>query len=121
MTERERLIKLLNEAEQICDDNISCKNCHCDGAQTCVSSFTADYLLEHGVVIRPCKVGDTVYTIDLYGTVKEDVCLYLLDEGDGFVVSTSTISGKIGKRVFLKPEDAENALKERIKEYENKN
>lgn len=48
LTERERLIKLLN---------------HEFGTE--VSEIVADYLLANGVTMPPCKVGDMVY-LDLF-------------------------------------------------------
>lgn len=53
MTDRERLTALLMAGA---GDFIS-KN----GALNCTK--LADYLLEHGVIVLPCKVGDTVYKI----------------------------------------------------------
>lgn len=53
MTDRERLIRLMQEASQ----NKS------DYAGNIGLGQIADYLLEHGVIVLPCKVGDTVYRI----------------------------------------------------------
>lgn len=49
MTERERLIEVLNKS---CEERGWLMN----GAGT-----IADYLLANGVIVPPCKVGDTVY------------------------------------------------------------
>ncbi len=55
MTERERLIELLLEVDYALDK---------DGRGARDSAeYIADYLLENGVIVLPCKVGDTVYVI----------------------------------------------------------
>lgn len=53
MTERDRLIELLNEtfAQQY------------EKRGLLTADYTADSLLANGVIVPPCKVGDTVYKI----------------------------------------------------------
>ena len=51
MTERERLIELLQSVPVDCTD--------CRGVGT-----IADYLLENGVIVPPVKVGDTIYKLE---------------------------------------------------------
>ena len=48
MTERERLIEMLNEWGNKENDGVRAES-------------IADYLLANGVVVLPCRVGDTVY------------------------------------------------------------
>ena len=115
MTDRERLTALLMAGA---GDFIK-KN----GALNC--SKLADYLLEHGVIVLPCKVGDRVYditgrkTVSVYKVRAIRVELFGLfiewDIVEGFVwQSLSGINAdEIGKTVFLTREDAERALKER--------
>ena len=126
MTDRERLIRLMQEASQ----NKS------DYAGNIGLGQIADYLIEHGVIVLPCKVGDTYYTIqkycntDPFDTKKEPVmpwdcenyCCrddcsfkeYRVDEHRfdtvGFILNAK---GKIGKSIFFTREEAERALKER--------
>ena len=52
MTDRERLIDLIREAKK------HTKNANSDLERNMIF---AEYLLEHGVIVPPCKVGDTVY------------------------------------------------------------
>lgn len=59
MTERERLIKLL-------DERIAIQECSFSPDKPLTTDSLADYLLEHGVIVPPCKVGDTVYVLDVY-------------------------------------------------------
>ena len=135
VTDRERLIEILKldpcPSPYLCDGN-----CKYANLKQCYEERTADYLLEHGVIVLPCKVGDTYYTIQKYcntdplDTEKEPVmpwdcenyCCradcsfkeYRIDEHRfdtvGFILSAK---GKIGKTIFLIREEAEKALKER--------
>ena len=57
MTDRDRLIELIDEA--INDEETSYSN-------------IADYLLANGVIVPPCKVGDTVYCIE-HKTIHEGI------------------------------------------------
>ena len=134
MTDRERLIEILKlgscPSPYLCDEN-----CKYANLERCYEERTADLLLEHGVIVLPCKVGDTYYTVqkycntDPFDTKKEPVmpwdceshCCrddcsfkeYRVDEHRfdtvGFILSAK---GKIGKTVFLTREEAERALKE---------
>lgn len=92
-----------------------------------IRSFTsfsdlADYLIANGVIVPPCKVGDTVYSI------VEGIDLVLVGEVYEYVVGRehfvfrSTRKGyftldfteiDIGKTVFLTREEAKKALAER--------
>ena len=97
MTDRERLTALLMAGA---DDFIK-KN----GALNCTK--LADYLLEHGVIVPPCKVGDTVYSIEMHIVdkwVKYKVCE---------IPFSLTLWEHGWKDIFLTREEAERALKER--------
>lgn len=50
---RDRLIELINQAEKKFYDT--------DNSLSNVEKYVADYLLENGVIVPPCNVGDTVY------------------------------------------------------------
>ena len=112
MTDRERLINLMIEAKRTEPETGS------------FTDYLADYLLEHGVTVLPCKVGDRVYEI----TGRKTVSVYKVrairaelfglfiewDIVEGFVwQSLSGINAnEIGKTIFLTREEAERALKE---------
>lgn len=113
MTEREKLINLFIEAKRTEPDDIS------------FSEWLADFLLANGVIVPPCKIGDTVYAAILEShnrephvvtaTVKSfDIESYGLivdtypSEEDGVPFSF----GEIGKWVFFTHEEAEALLKE---------
>ena len=118
MTDRDRLIELINH-----------KQCYGSPVEYGVKSVSnetiADYLIENGVILPPCKVGDKVY-FDTYlhgdsvGVQSHKVI------NVKYVITTEPSKGGIGaeipdyafgKTVFLTREEAEKAL-ERSKDDE---
>ncbi|MGN1137104.1 MAG: hypothetical protein ACI4SF_12905 [Oscillospiraceae bacterium] len=111
MSEREKLLKILYDMPEV---------------QTLKEN--ADYLLEHGVIVPPVKVGDTVYTniswqgwylrekdkpykakvvfIGING--KQNFINVVYEKNDNMLSFTFD---EIGDRLFLTREEAENALK----------
>jgi hypothetical protein len=91
---------------------------------TVKSEALADYLLANGVIVPPCKVGDTVYMV-----IAGDFDLFISKEkvtevgSKGFHISDffppkddigDFISYEsIGKNVFLTYEEADKAIEER--------
>ncbi len=91
----------------------------------------ADYLLANGVIVPPCKVGDTVWMVAKVYADVEGVEKHIIFKGE--VVSVSVQPERLwiycryeegwdywhkcvedfGKTVFLTKEEAEKALKER--------
>jgi hypothetical protein len=88
----------------------------------------ADHLLANGVIVPPCKVGDTVYVLRDWGYKKD-----IQEEEVGAIVIKGTndfskelwedvFGGVIGsfadfgKTVFLSKEEAEKALKGGVQE-----
>lgn len=108
---RKRLIELLKDIEYQYTKIKSIK-----------TEDVADWLLRHGVIVPPCKVGDKVYFIiqDECTNEKYIVSQRINDVSTrGLFVSTSTLEencddfepySEIGKTVFLTKEEAENAL-----------
>ena len=116
MTDREELTALLMAGAGDCFGKVGALNC----------TKLADYLLANGVIVLPCKVGDTVYSYD------EDLCALLdyrinqitLSDGnptlysgvcfneDVLLSDIDFVKSDIGKTVFLTREEAERALKE---------
>ena len=127
MTERERLIELLKndscESPMLCDPN-----CKYASLKRCYEERTADYLLENGVIVPPCCIGDTVYEIRENGKNpisgrRFDRCITTVQMLDCAAIRKSTLYAKekryakndsvrLGKTVFLTREEAENALEE---------
>lgn len=107
---RERLIKLLQSTPWeylLCKSNIE--------------AF-ADYLISNGVIVSPCKVGDTVYRIAADGKTITDERIgeihleFTIDNGTGWQNVWWLKEYNIGQTTFLTREQAEQALKERGKQ-----
>ena len=107
MSDRERLIDLIREAKKYT------KNANSDLERNMIF---AEYLLEHGVIAPPCKVGDTVYRpSDCLGVVQFVIISFNIYESEMFFTDDSEniiYLSDIGKTVFLTREEAERALKE---------
>lgn len=89
----------------------------------------ADYLLANGIIVPPCKVGDTVYrTIGHYDYIRECEVVgfhlgefsdlrghkrkpYLICRSDSSRYLSHLDIDKIGKTVFFTLDEAEAALK----------
>ena len=99
-TDRERLIGLIGDFAESWVENLQ---------QPYGVESIADYLLEHGVTMPPCKIGDMVYITNHTGLVYEGrIRTIVYDTGD-FAFGKKAI----GKTVFPTREEAEQALKER--------
>ena len=97
MTDRERLTALLMAGAGDCLGKGGTLNC----------SRLADYLLEHGVIVPPCKVGDTVYSIEM--CIVDKWLKYKVCE----IPFSLTLWENGWEDIFLTHEEAERALKER--------
>lgn len=117
MTDRDRLIEILDKVRGIYffagDDNLN---------------SLADYLLTNGVIVPPCKVGDTVY----YPWIYDGQCGIAFSEVESIKIYVNGLpiavvedwksdmpmpicfdTDDFGKTVFLTKEEAEAKLKER--------
>ena len=140
MNERDILIELkCNFVE-----NFDCKDCIPDNkkCKKCLTEKEADYLLENGVIVPPCKVGDTVYClinrdneldccskhicmsdVENFSFEKrgnEQLLLVHLDFWNTDInprTAVEFVDVVFGKTVFLTREEAEHELK-RIQEGE---
>ena len=124
MTERERLIKLLMQGELEADKQ-GVFNC---SRSEWKAEIMADFLLENGVSVPPCCIGDTVYEIRENGKnpisgKRFDRCITTVQMLDCAAIRKSTLYAKekryakndsvrLGKTVFLTREEAEKALEE---------
>ena len=112
MNERERLVELMTQAE---NENLSLIGFE--------KKILADYLLENGVVVLPCKVGDTVYEIcerrrsgKWQKAIVERV-VHGIEIGIDKILTARcgttayVYLSRLGKTVFLTREEAETALK----------
>lgn len=96
MTDRERLTALLMAGAGDCLGKGGALNC----------TKLADYLLEHGVIVLPCKVGDALYC---ESAIKGHIT-YLKAPDLEWIFENREI---FGKEIFPTREEAEKALKER--------
>ena len=119
---RDRLIELLSKFERVCDE--SCTGI-VESCYKCTKRQLADHLLVNGVIVPPCKVGDTVYEIQ---PIRKRVQAYeittikynghywwftwILKDRKGIYGNVDGFSShQIGKTIFLTREEAERALK----------
>lgn len=123
MNERDRLIELIVTAENEIFRAFPYTN------STKRIEIVADYLLENGVIVPPCCIGDTVYEIRENGRIpisgrRFDRCITTVQMLDCAAIRKSTLYAKekryakndsvrLGKTVFLTREEAEKALEER--------
>ena len=118
MTEREKLIELIERADNECRNRVGCDTCKAYGrGKDCLHYLIADHLLSNGVIVPPCKVGDTVFEFSCddpfleypnYYVVPSTVCSFII-----FTTEDMHNMDCVGKTVFLTKEEAEKALKER--------
>lgn len=114
---RDRLIELIYSAnKKFTDENIADEE---------VVKILADHLIENGIILPPCKVGDTLYDISEFVNgcsspeIYEYTCEYITifkDKDGETVFEIDAINfhfNDFGKTVFLTREDAEKALRER--------
>ena len=123
---RDRLIELIKQARN--DWQISTMM----PAKYTFDSWTADRLLANGVIVPPCKVGDTVYRVMADKRIKrpyeykvigfwysaDETCnnLHLVRYVNGvFESSMSVPFAEFNRILFLTKEEAERTLKEREK------
>ena len=109
MTERERLTERARLAECI-------RSAMCRGWTE--PSDIAERLIDEGIIVPPCKVGDTVYYMhNGGGRVYEGVVTSFIYVSDtkSFGIHCDGIYGKYGVYVFPTREEAEAALAERRK------
>jgi len=118
MTQKERLVELL--------DGLELPPIDTDGEMYLEKSdaeYIADYLLQNGVIVPPCKVGDVVFDIGGFPKIMEAEVETMTTDGQemsSVVVNKSkpfhrwVVNWKdAGTYVFFTREAAEQALKER--------
>lgn len=110
MSDRERLIEIVEQARAEAVSTIGSMN---NGFAT----WYADKLLANGVIILPCKIGDTVWAIRDFKGVKhpqEGIVsdMYFTKDMSLNIVVKYVARGEFGKTVFLTREEAEAKLRE---------
>ena len=113
---RDRLIELIGEAKAIEASGIDCKVTY---------EYIADHLLANGVIVPPCKVGDTVfvptgdeeqswideYKVKYFYCSSKDINRIYIECG---TMGKNFKPKYIGKTVFFTREEAEKTLKGEI-------
>ena len=122
MTDRDRLIELITKAYKEWRNNTN--------FDVSISEFTADHLLANGVIVPPCKVGDTVYTTLCYGVrdwrIEESVIVEIrkrlgfnleiterITNNKGHCTYLPIVLENFGVTKFLTKEEAEAELRKR--------
>ena len=120
MTDRERLIDLIKKAEKQelldfftadLDEAIDMSG----GTQfNGTVEHLTDYLLEHGVIVLPCKVGDTIYQTDGVRIYTSTIYEITYTANKVIFVTENVVFDEraINNSIFLNREEAEKALKE---------
>ncbi len=112
---RDRLIELMQKKyDHFCDQCGVNKDSH-------YTDSLADYLLENGVIVPPCKVGDVVWNrkaepykvISIEYFSRKVTYLHCVSPVTNIGHTFAVGKRSLGKTVFLTREEAENALKER--------
>lgn len=76
----------------------------------------ADRLLANGIIVPPCKVGDTVYFVSEYtNKILSDEVENIRIQHKNITIHTIANNHLWADEVFLTKEEAEQALKEREK------
>ena len=103
---KNRLIELLGKADDATEILTGDFPSYEEELQAFYSSI-ADYLLDNGVIVLPCAVGDTVWCIDSFnldGTLRKQPIIREIKFNHHLEF--------VGKTVFLTKEEAEAKLKE---------
>ena len=116
---RDRLVYLIGEAFHECKTRTVCDGCKEDEwGLDCIDNLIADHLIANGVIVPPCKVGDTVYYIGGIHRrlIKSATVVEIILNSDGvrdlFVNSEDGVSFENSfDTFFLTKEEAEKALK----------
>lgn len=123
MTQREKLVEILSK--KICT-HVDILDGSVDGVS--YKEILADFLIENGVTVPECKIGDTVYMVISMEHTKHRPFIH--EEKVEFVgVTTENVFGglcplpseKFGKEYFLNEAEAEAALGKLLEEYDGKN
>lgn len=105
----------MNKKEQLTEIIRNSRN----GAERYHADVIADHLLENGVIIPPCSLGQTVYRIakccGTYVVLDREVLsmVYRIDcFGEGVWEIFTTANDVLGRSVFLSRDQAEAVCKE---------
>lgn len=113
---RQRLIELLktpHKAEKLRQTGTAIG----DYEDDCIEAMIADFLLANGVIVPPCKVGDTVWIVGEHrGVYYANVRVFFFNEKNIEMVRTTKCDipfSEFGKTFFLSRAEAEKELERR--------
>lgn len=111
---RDRLLELIFQGDKKCSEQ-DCRDCKHHGNEFCGFEHIADYLIENGVVILPCRVGDSIFRVgndEIWEWLIERIEIY--EDEVVFIDDSENIFTEeyIGDNVFLNKSEAEQKLKE---------
>lgn len=121
--QKDRLVELLEESSKRVGEYIDSK--HIIPSAEEVHSLRADHLLDNGVIVPPCKVGQTVWVLgseyfweaqiaridNFIWKDKKETIIYFVYSGES---ELNIIDSRlIGKEMFFSKAEAEYALKVR--------
>ena len=115
---KDRLIELIKGSCKKVGDYIA----RCDVMPTSdeICEVRANYLIENGVIVPPCKVGDVVYSVFEDDVIEDEIILIEVTES-AIYLSTCTerymwvngylYSEMLDQKLYITKEEAEQALK----------
>lgn len=121
---RNRLIELIMFSKKDCA-RTNCRECaYAEEEGSCIIASMADFLLTNGVIVPPCKVGDSCYPLwhSRNKPVVERKISRITYSARNVIIGYYENDGQyrpplrtrvLGVDVFLTSEEAERALKER--------
>lgn len=109
MTDRNNLIKLIQEAEDEYMVYEMAEQALANEVFKSREEYIADYLITTGVILSPVDIGKTVYKVSLRGKI---VSLNVVNYDYDVITSPYDLMSfnSFGKTVFLTREEAEKAL-----------
>lgn len=113
---RDRLIELINQdncpSPYICDER-----CKYSRLEQCIGDRLADHLIANGVILPPCKVGETLYLVqvDYKGNYNFSNCLV-----DSKITMFSILRAYEEKTIVYMSTDKSKA-EQKLKEMRNEN
>lgn len=111
MTQIKKLVELINEADSNYNFELSVGKILKPRVE-----YEAEFLLKNGVIVPPCKVGDTVWEIEEPFFEDEDKCAVVKSKVEQFYIGTSLDLIEMedfDTYIFHTKEEAEKALAEK--------
>lgn len=106
---RDRLIELLNQADNKCATT-NCEDCSaCGKGEDFINHNIADYLLASGVIVPPCPIGTKIYMLVTKRAKLNYPKFTFIKDSKLTFSNLEKVIECFGKTVFLTREEAEQA------------